>query len=89
MCESLIDLKRAINTISGQPGGPNLLSQLDWWVMEVGKEVLRPFMMAQVMLEGEKYVTGSLVIPMVEEVRVGLMAAQARVQELSAAIGLF
>jgi hypothetical protein len=47
MCESLIDLKRAINTISGQPGGPNLLSQLDWWVIEVGKEVLRPFVMAQ------------------------------------------
>jgi hypothetical protein len=87
MCESLIDLKRAINTISDQPGGPNLLSQLDWWVIEVGKEVLRPFMMAQVMLEGEKYVTGSLVIPMVEELRVGLMAAQARVQELSAAVG--
>ena len=87
MCEGLVDMKKAINTIAGTPGGPSTLSDLDWWVIEVGQEVLRPFQVAQVMLEGEKYVTGSLVIPMVEELREGLSNAQERVQSISAAIG--
>ena len=87
MCEGLLDLKDAIDLISGLPGGPPRLSALDWWVIEVGREILNPFMLAQVMLEGEKYVTGSLVIPMVESLRKGLLEAQTRVQELSAAVG--
>jgi hypothetical protein len=65
MCEGLLDLKDAIDLIAGLPGGPPRLSALDWWVIEVGREVLNLFMLAQVKLEGEKYVTGSLVIPMV------------------------
>ncbi len=42
----------------------------------MGVDVLKPFMMTQVQLEGEKYVTGSLTIPMIEELRVGLQAAR-------------
>ena len=75
-------MKDALDTIAGLPGGPPKLSALDWWVIQVGKEILNPFMAAQVLLEGEKYVTGSLVIPMVESLRKGLVAAQARVQQL-------
>ena len=75
MCEGLLDLKDAIDLISGLSGGPPRLSALDWWVIEVGREVLNPFMLAQVKLEGEKYVTGSLVIPMVESLRKGLLEA--------------
>ena len=75
MCEGLLNLKNAIDLIAGTAGGPPRLSALDWWVIEVGREVLNPFMLAQVMLEGEKYVTGSLVIPMVESLRKGLLEA--------------
>ena len=48
------------------------LSELDWWVLKVGEEVLRPLMLVMVELEGQKYVTTSFVIPMVEAIREGL-----------------
>ena len=41
-----------------------------------------------VTLEGQKYVTGSLVIPMVERIRKGLFEAHERLQVLAAAIGV-
>jgi hypothetical protein len=47
MCEGLLDLKDAIDLISGLPGGPPRLSALDWWVIEVGREILNPFMLAR------------------------------------------
>ena len=46
----------------------------------MGVDVLNPFMMTQVHLEGEKYVTESLTIPMIEQLRVGL-------QEFESALG--
>jgi hypothetical protein len=52
-----------------------------------GEEVLRPLMLAMVELEGQKYVTGSLVIPMVEAIRKGLKEATQCLKELSQSIG--
>jgi hypothetical protein len=56
-------------------------------VLQVGEEVLRPFILTMVELEGQKYVTGSLVIPMVEAIREGLNEANERLKELSESIG--
>jgi hypothetical protein len=64
-----------------------VLNELEWWVLEVGAEVLRPLMLAMMTLEGQKYVTGSLVIPMVESIRKGLHEAHDRLVELGEAIG--
>ena len=58
-----------------------------WWVLEVGEEVLKPLMLAMMTLEGQNYVTGSLVIPMVESIRKGLHTAHDRLVELGDAIG--
>ena len=44
-------------------------------------------MLAMVELEGQKYVTSSLVIPMVEAIRKGFFLANERLQELGASIG--
>ena len=64
-----------------------MLTELEWWVLEVGEEVLRPLMLAMMTLEGQNYVTGSLVIPMVESIRKGLHAAHDRLVELGDSIG--
>ncbi len=64
LCEGMLYLKETLNFV-GTQNPVVLLSDLDWWVSEVGVDVLKPFMMTQVQLEGEKYVTGSLPIPMV------------------------
>ena len=87
MCEGLMSMKKALKKVEGAEHAPPKLSDLDWWVIEVGLEILRPLMMAQLKLEGEKYVTGSLIIPMISEIRTGLLAAQARLVELAAAVG--
>ena len=69
------------------PSGCPALNDLEWWVLEVGAEVLKPLMLGMVTLEGQRYVTGSLVIPLVESIRKGLHAAGDRLEELGAAIG--
>jgi hypothetical protein len=72
------------------PTGCPRLSDWDWWVLEVGEEVqlqvLRPLMLVMVELEGQKYVTVSRVIPMVEDMRKGLKAGNERLQVLGASI---
>ena len=80
MCEGMLHLKEALNVV-GTQNPVVLLSDLDWWVLEVGVDVLKLFMMTQVQLEGEKYVTGSLTIPMIEQLRVGLKAVCCRLEE--------
>ena len=61
----MLHLKEVLNFVGTQ--NPSvLLSPLDWWVLEVGVDVLRSFMMTQVQIEVEKYVTGTLIIPMIE-----------------------
>ena len=80
MCEGMLHLKEELNCV-GKQNPEVLLSDVDWWVLEVGVDVLKPFMMTQVQLEGEKYVTGSLTIPMIEQLRVRFQAARGRLQE--------
>ncbi len=53
----------------------------------MGEELLRPLMLTMVELEGQKYVTASLVIPMVEAIRKGLNEANERLQQLGSIIG--
>jgi hypothetical protein len=48
------------------------LSADDWIIIERGCALLRPFTAYQKFLEGEKYVTGSLVIPAIYDLRQGL-----------------
>jgi hypothetical protein len=67
MFEGLLHLKAALQSMPATSGCP-VLSEMEWWVLEVGEEVLRPLMLAMMTLEGQNYVTGSLVIPMVESI---------------------
>ena len=85
MFEGLLHLKGALQSMPSTSGCP-VLTELEWWVLEVGEEVLRPLMLAMMTLEGQNYVTGSLVIPMVESIRKGLHAAHDRLVELGDAI---
>jgi hypothetical protein len=48
------------------------LTEEDWSVIEEGVKLLKPFMLFQQSLEGDKYVTGSLAIPLIHDLRVGL-----------------
>jgi hypothetical protein len=50
------------------------LDDYDWGDLEVLKEMLEPFKIAQEKLEGSQYVTSSLVIPVVEEIRCKLQS---------------
>ena len=86
MFDGLLHLKLALESIPATSACP-VLNELEWWVLEVGAEVLRPLMLAMMTLEGQNYVTGSLVIPMVESIRKGLHAAHDRLVELGEAIG--
>ena len=80
LCEGILHLKEVLNFVGTQ--NPSvLLSPLDWWVLELGVDVLSSFMMTQVQIEGEKYVTGTLIIPMIEQLRVGLKAVCCRLEE--------
>ena len=86
MFDGLLHLKVALLSMPATSGCP-VLNELEWWVLEVGAEVLRPLMLAMMTLEGQNYVTGSLVIPMVESIRKGLHEAHARLVQLGDAIG--
>jgi hypothetical protein len=71
MFEALLQLRESLSKMNLPTGCP-YLSKLDWWVLQVGEEVLRPLMLVMVDLEGQKYVTTSLVIPMVDGICKGL-----------------
>ncbi len=86
MFEVLLHLKGTLHNMPATSGCP-VLTELEWWVLEVGEEVLRPLMLALMTLEGQNYVTGSLVIPMVESIRKGLHAVRDRLVEFGDAIG--
>ena len=57
----------------------------EWDVIEIGKCVLEPIMFAQRVLEGELYVTNSLVAPIMFEIRAHLARALAEQQQRAAA----
>ena len=86
MFEDLLHLKVALQSIPATKGCP-VINELEWWVLEVGEEVLRPLMLPVMTLEGQKYVTDSLVIPRVERIRKGLHETHDRLVELGESIG--
>lgn len=49
-----------------------LLSETDWSILRVLKPVMEPFMTVQTLLEGEKYVTVSLLVLYISDLRDGL-----------------
>jgi hypothetical protein len=61
------------------------LTDEEWDVIEMGKCVLKPIMFAQRVLEGELYVTNSLVAPIMFEIRAHLARALAEQQQRAAA----
>jgi hypothetical protein len=69
------------------PKGFPVLTDLEWWGLKVGEDVLRPLILVMVTLEGQKYVTVSLVIPMVEHIHKGLHEVHECLQELGTVIG--
>ena len=47
MFEALLQLREPLSKMNLPVGCPRL-SELDWWVLQVGEEVLRPLMLAMV-----------------------------------------
>ena len=83
MCERLIILRPVLTALEGIEGGIFVpedvrLTATEWTIIEMGKVVLAPLMFAQQVLEGELYVTNSLVVPILHELRTGLQAELAR-----------
>ena len=52
MFDGLLHLKLALESIPATSACP-VLNELEWWVLEVGAEVLRPLMLAMMTLEGQ------------------------------------
>eukprot|EP00752_Nemacystus_decipiens_P015390 g13723.t1 len=75
MVERLLYLMKAIKLHESTDNLAPVLSETDWEVLRLVEPILRPFMQAQKDLEGAKYVTGSMTVPKIGELRDGLEAA--------------
>ncbi|CAB1112273.1 unnamed protein product [Ectocarpus sp. CCAP 1310/34] len=75
MIERLLYLMKAIKLHESTDNIAPVLSETDWEVLRLIEPILRPFMQAQKDLEGAKYVTGSMTVPKIGELRNGLEAA--------------
>ena len=77
MCERLLALKDFICTMQIRNKIPEKyhLNEQNWQIIADIVELLKPFMLAQKLLEGEKYVTISLVPPIVDKIRSNLDSA--------------
>lgn len=75
MCERLLRLKHFINLLGNRGTIPmgHRLTAPQWTIVENVVQLLQPFMLAQKLLEGEKYVTLSLVPPIINKIRSGLL----------------
>jgi hypothetical protein len=75
MCERLLRLRNSL-TVMHLDGDMRLsLSEAQWTVVTDLTVLLRPFMIAQRLLEGQSYVTVSLIPYMLYKIRSGLMSA--------------
>jgi len=80
MLDHLFHMRESLIIFADQHGFPKqnkesaieMLSKADWDTLDVLRKVLKPFRSAQELLEGNKYVTSSLVIYIVHFVRVEL-----------------
>ncbi|CBJ33910.1 conserved unknown protein [Ectocarpus siliculosus] len=75
MVVRLLYLMKAIKLHESMDEVHPLLSDTDWEVLRLIEPILRPFMKAQKDLEGAQYVTGSMTIGKMAELREGLEAA--------------
>jgi hypothetical protein len=75
MCERLLRLKLYLNLM--QDGGDLTcnLTESQWCILSDLHILLRPFMIAQKLMEGEAYVTISLIPYMIYKIRKGLQSA--------------
>lgn len=84
--ERLVFLKPAVQMHEAELGRASratyqpLLSDVDWAIIELLVPLLEPFMVVQRLLEGEKYVTVSLVVPAIQGLRFGLRDGIAALQ---------
>ena len=76
MCERLLRLKVYFELMLQQNQIPNEynLNPDHWSIVSDVVTLLKPFMLAQNLLEGEKYVTASLVPPIIAKIRSNLVA---------------
>ncbi|CAM9932863.1 unnamed protein product, partial [Scytosiphon promiscuus] len=65
----LLELREAIEKHEEADKLEPMLMAADWAVLEMILPVLEPFMDTQLQLEGRKYVTGSLVVPYIHQLR--------------------
>ena len=74
LCESLFVLEGPLKILQAKTPVACHLSETDWSIIRTATIVLEPFMLVQKFLEGEKYVTNSLVIPLMGSLRTKLTA---------------
>ena len=72
MTERLIHLKNYFDLMETEGSLTCNLTESQWVTTKLVRDVLRPFMLAQKILEGEKYVTLSFVPGIVHGIREGL-----------------
>ncbi|CAN0013254.1 unnamed protein product, partial [Ectocarpus sp. 13 AM-2016] len=82
MAARLIELEVPIKMHEAADKLDPLLSAADWAVLKMILPVLEPFRNTQTLLEGRKYVTGSLVVPFIYDLRTSLEDAVEDLAEL-------
>ena len=82
MVGRLLELKVAIDKHEEADKLDPLLTAADWAVLELILPILEPFRHTQTLLEGRKYVTGSLVVPFIYDLRNSLEDAIDDLNEL-------
>lgn len=75
MCERLLRLKDVLTIMSLEGDLRVSLSEEQWLIVKNLVALLKPFMIAQRLLEGETYVTVSLIPYMIYRIRTGLLIA--------------
>lgn len=78
MVERLIRLKPYFAVMEAEGFLNENLTVNQWQIIQDIKDLLQPFMAAQMILEGEKYVTLSLVPGIIDQIRRGLQSVIAR-----------
>ncbi|CAN0279043.1 unnamed protein product [Ectocarpus sp. 4 AP-2014] len=75
MVERLLELREPIGKHEEADKLEPMLTATDWAVLQMILPILEPFMQTQTLLEGRKYVTGSLVVPFIHDRRANLEEA--------------
>lgn len=82
MLARLLELEWEIDKHEEEDQLSSMLAPVDWTVLALILPILEPFMHTQASLKGRKYVTGSLAVPFVYDLRMNLDAAIAELQRL-------